>query len=198
MAKADVLIEACESNGHVPSARDAKYMQFAERVRAAESIPIDKNIKVIQAFATESWQATVWMLERRRPQDFGKMSRHEFSDPEGGLVRQKHVVDVKQLTDAELEAIIRAGVANSRLALREFFQTRFGDRTGELNQPPAVWITGPARPAQQGQAHAQRNVQQFERRWRPRNRDYEYSFGPLPGDIMTSATWWPARIKRAG
>jgi hypothetical protein len=109
MAKADVLIEACESNGHVPSARDAKYMQFSERVRAAESVPIDKNIKMIQAFAAESWQAAAWMLERRRPQDFGKMSRHEFSGPEGGPIRQKHEVDVKQLTDAELEAIIRAG-----------------------------------------------------------------------------------------
>lgn len=111
LAKADVLVEACESEGKVPSARDTKYMQFAERVRTAESVPIDKNIKTIQAFATESWQAAAWMLERRRPHDFGKMSRHELSGPEGGPIRQKHEGDVKKMTDAELEAIIRAAVS---------------------------------------------------------------------------------------
>lgn len=52
-----------------------EYSRFSERVEKAKAEFVRNNVAIIQKAAmTRSWQAAAWLLERRRPKDYGPSS----------------------------------------------------------------------------------------------------------------------------
>lgn len=52
--------------------RDSKYVEFSEAVARARGEFVRNNLAIIQAAAVKKdWKASAWLLERRRPKDYG-------------------------------------------------------------------------------------------------------------------------------
>lgn len=49
---------------------DSLEIQFYNKVKQAEGDFETRNLELIQAKATDSWQAAAWLLERRRQQEY--------------------------------------------------------------------------------------------------------------------------------
>lgn len=66
MAKARAARESGKRN---------EYAKFAEEVEKAKAEFVRNNVAIIQKAAmARSWQAAAWLLERRRPKDYGAAS----------------------------------------------------------------------------------------------------------------------------
>lgn len=66
----------------------------------------------IMKASTTQWQAGAWLLERKFPDRYGMRNRTEITGANGGPIQ---LVDVKVMSDAELEAIVaksRAGAGS--------------------------------------------------------------------------------------
>lgn len=64
----------------------------------------------IQAQAPQDWKAAAWILERRRPQHWGRSQRHELTGADGGPVQlAAQVVEIPaQVPDAAAWATLAA------------------------------------------------------------------------------------------
>jgi hypothetical protein len=77
-------------------------IEKAEAEAAAAAV-----LAVRKALQAGTWTAAAWWLERRRPQEWGKVERVEASGPGGGPIQHEHhgQVDIKLLTDDELRSL---------------------------------------------------------------------------------------------
>lgn len=53
----------------------ARHLEFRAAVEKAEATMVTANVRIVKAAASKSWQAAAWLLERRRPEDFGRRDR---------------------------------------------------------------------------------------------------------------------------
>lgn len=61
-------------------------VQFLQRIKEASAQAIHRNVMVIQNAAINNWQAAAWFLERRVPQDWGRVDRVETTGANGGPI----------------------------------------------------------------------------------------------------------------
>lgn len=55
--------------------KEDEYTKFSDKVEKAKAEFVRNNVAIIQKAAmTRSWQAAAWLLERRRPKDYGPSS----------------------------------------------------------------------------------------------------------------------------
>jgi transposase len=90
------------------------YREFVEQVQRAEDEAEQLLLLAIQAQAPQDWKAAAWILERRRPNHWGRTQRHELTGADGGPVQlAAQVVEIPaQVPDAAAwAAIAAAGVA---------------------------------------------------------------------------------------
>ena len=67
---------------------DPKYVEFATRVRAAESTCAkDCLLRVREASDHGTWAASAWLLERRYKNDYGRQERIDMKAEHSGGVR---------------------------------------------------------------------------------------------------------------
>lgn len=52
-----------------------RYAQFKQRLDVSESTCVQRSCLVVMASAKEDWRAAAWLLERRRPEQFGRNDR---------------------------------------------------------------------------------------------------------------------------
>lgn len=64
-----------------------------------------RNVGLIQRAAQDTWQAAAWLLERRHPDRYGRVTRSEVSGPQGAPVQ------VATVDSADLEAKVNALIA---------------------------------------------------------------------------------------
>lgn len=63
-------------------AADARYRDFRRRVERAQSEGEARNVALIARAATDNWQAAAWLLERRHPERWARLSqRPQTEDP---------------------------------------------------------------------------------------------------------------------
>jgi len=82
------------------NASRGKYFDFFNAVKSAEGDAAVKWLALIDKAAAETWQAAAWKLERRYPGDYGRTVQS---------VEHSGRIDVRSLSDAELQAIVDAG-----------------------------------------------------------------------------------------
>ena len=70
-------VEAVDSDEEIPDS-ELIYVEFMEGVKKATANAVARNVLIIQKAAKRSWQAAAWWLERRFPQDFGRVDRHKL------------------------------------------------------------------------------------------------------------------------
>lgn len=56
-----------------------RYPEFLTQIKKAEAEAQQRAVKVITDAAPTSWQAAAWMLERRHPNEWGKVDRVEVT-----------------------------------------------------------------------------------------------------------------------
>jgi transposase len=73
--------------GEAGAPGDEDYIKFVEELRYAEGEGVYAAMIRVRA-GKPGWQASAWMLERRYPQDYGRINRSELevSGPGGGPV----------------------------------------------------------------------------------------------------------------
>lgn len=67
------------ARGRTGKPEDESFRILFRAVKRAESQFVDDNIKVIQRAKKKSWQASAWLLERRRPNDFAQRAKLDHS-----------------------------------------------------------------------------------------------------------------------
>ena len=80
----------------------AKDPEFSGMVQAAEEFAEIKAVALVMKAAETDAKHAQWWLERKHPHRWGRTDRHMHSGPNGGPV----VLDVKSLSDAELEKLV--------------------------------------------------------------------------------------------
>lgn len=55
----------------------AEFRQFCQALRRSEAIALHKLVGYVVAAAPKDWRAATWMLERRYPDDFGRLDKIE-------------------------------------------------------------------------------------------------------------------------
>lgn len=58
------------------------FRKFCKELQRSEAIAMQRLIGRIQAAGETDWKASAWMLEKRFPEEFGKVQRVEHSAPE--------------------------------------------------------------------------------------------------------------------
>ena len=82
------------------AAKRGAYREFYDAIKSAEGDAAVKWLALIDKAAAETWQAAAWKLERRYPGDYGRTVQS---------VEHSGRIDVRSLSDAELQAIVDAG-----------------------------------------------------------------------------------------
>ncbi len=84
----------------------ARYPEFLTEVKKAEAEAQQRAVKVIVDAAPTSWQAAAWLLERRHPNEWGKVDRIEITlrDQAERLATELGVSVEEILREAELIA----------------------------------------------------------------------------------------------
>jgi len=64
------------------------YVEFMEAIKEASAQAVQKQVKNIIKAGKKNWQASAWFLERRHPQEWGKVERIEqkISGGDGGPI----------------------------------------------------------------------------------------------------------------
>jgi len=78
----------------------AGFAEFAEALTRARARAEMREVLLIVQHAKSDWRAAAWMLERRRPERYGRRQRVEHITPDGPLR-----VNLTLLTDAELTSL---------------------------------------------------------------------------------------------
>ena len=86
-----------------PKASEQPYLEFVDAIEKARAEAEARLVLLVHKAAQEprTWQAAAWLLERRDPARWGRVSRTEISGPDGGPVRQETTVT----SDADLLAL---------------------------------------------------------------------------------------------
>lgn len=86
-AKQDIKESRESEDPYEPSAREKTYLQFAERVTRAREDGTKLLVKMIISHGKDDWRALAFVLERTRPQEFGRQTKLEVSgDPDNPLI----------------------------------------------------------------------------------------------------------------
>lgn len=132
------------------------HSEFAERVAQAESDFIRNNLGIIQVAAKKNWQASAWLLERRKPDEFGAKTQMHLnpglmpSEAEHAQAKRKERVtkrlnEILEKKDALLldtRARARAGVDN--------FDAKSVDKSPQVPENGAQNGNGAAGHAEEG------------------------------------------------
>ena len=80
--------------------------EFSEAVKKALAQAEVRDVATIELAAQSQWQAAAWRLERRYPQVWGRVERHEQTGEGGGPIVVRVVYDDpgSQVTDAVVDA----------------------------------------------------------------------------------------------
>lgn len=60
-----------------------KYRDFFDALKKAEAEAVQRNVALIQIAAETQWTAAAWWLERKHPNDFGRLERVEHTGADG-------------------------------------------------------------------------------------------------------------------
>lgn len=87
-----------------PKASEMPFLEYVEAIEKARAEAEARLVLRIAKAAEEpkTWQAAAWLLERRDPKRWGRVSRTEISGPDGGAIQSEVVSTV---SDAELAAL---------------------------------------------------------------------------------------------
>lgn len=82
-----------------------EFADFAHEIKEAEASGRVQLIAKIQKAATDgNWQAAAWMLERRDPQNYGRIMRTQVTGADGGPVQMAAQVVVVPAITATADA----------------------------------------------------------------------------------------------
>lgn len=85
-------------------ASEAPFVEYLEAVQKARAEAEARLVLLVAKAAQEpkTWQAAAWLLERRDPQRWGRVTRTELTGKGGGPVKQETTTT---LSDADLAAL---------------------------------------------------------------------------------------------
>lgn len=76
--------------------RDPEFLRGMEKAEAQGKLELLRKIK-----GAAPWQAAAWMLERKYPQEFARMDRHEHTGSGGGPIDNKLIITVVDTSDGK-------------------------------------------------------------------------------------------------
>jgi hypothetical protein len=89
------------ARGRSEDEADAPYRAFRAAVKKARAHGESFALKIIQDASPDHWQAAAWFLERSQPTRWGRVDRMKAT-----IDREVMEMDVKQMTDEQLRAIV--------------------------------------------------------------------------------------------
>ena len=66
---------------------ERRYVQFVQATTRARAAAVQKRVSNIRDAASEDWRASAWLLERMKPEEWGKTQKHEHMGEGGGPLR---------------------------------------------------------------------------------------------------------------
>lgn len=75
---------------------------FSEAVKKALASAEVRNLATITLASASQWQAAAWILERRYPQRWGRVERHEQTGEGGGPIEVRVVYDEPRVPGVEV------------------------------------------------------------------------------------------------
>lgn len=65
---------------------NTRYAQFVQRLALAEARLMQKASLAVVVASKDSWQAAAWLLQRRRPEEYGQKVKSEVTGEDGGPI----------------------------------------------------------------------------------------------------------------
>ena len=89
-----------------------KHPEAEERLDQARAHADSKLVKLVHDFAEDDAKSAQWLLERRRPQEYGRVDKVELTGKDGGAIQ---VDAVARMSDAQLLEIAMGGAVPKAL-----------------------------------------------------------------------------------
>lgn len=74
--------------------KKSRFSEFSEQLRAADAQLIQRSALVVVAAAKDDWRAASWLMERRRPKEYGRQDRNEIVGKDGGPIETSGNINV--------------------------------------------------------------------------------------------------------
>lgn len=103
--------------GDDPEETDPRYREFREaviRARAEAEAAMVANIRLHAR--NGDWKADAWLLERSRPERWGRVNRHELTGAGGGVIRVETETIETLLLDAGRAVVVADAAVDGELA----------------------------------------------------------------------------------
>lgn len=111
MARGDEEHERKRVEGGAFRPTERKFVDFYDRVKAADAEVLMRRVKIVEQAAESSWQAAAWLLERTDPANFARTTKVSGGDQPINVNTAKSVDSLRGLGEDDLLARYREALS---------------------------------------------------------------------------------------